>query len=355
MKCYVSIWSANYMIDEEDFVRFITVNKGLALTSVRCEKTRLRVINKFFKNRPRDRSEVERFFYDLKQQNYTNASLNNYVFTFKNMKDYLKSRNLPHEFIYELKSFKIQPPMIKILTDEEVEQILANDINYRQFKINGISYLTHVYHAFWSLLAFTGCRYSEARFIKIRDIDFSAKKITILGKGGKYRNIYLSDLMVDMIKELIGYYETIFKKPKAPDDYLFVNGKGRITNPVNSLRDLKKRAKSITTKRVYPHLLRHTYATQEYQSTKDIAMTAVLLGHSDIKTTYQTYVHLADDNIREAAYLHPSLRDQIEGIDMIKYWDQKIRDLNIDKDRRFAFKLETTGNSLTLSIQLESE
>ena len=70
--------------------------------------------------------------------------------------------------------------------------------------------------------------------------------------------------------------------------------------------NLKQRAiKAGITKHVNPHLLRHTYATIYYNYTHDIAMVATILGHKDIQTTYDTYVHLDTEGIQRATNRTP--------------------------------------------------
>ena len=55
----------------------------------------------------------------------------------------------------------------------------------------------------------------------------------------------------------------------------------------------------INNKKISPHTLRHSYATQFYKQTKDIETLRRILGHSDISTT-TIYITLANKDIEEA-------------------------------------------------------
>jgi integrase len=50
---------------------------------------------------------------------------------------------------------------------------------------------------------------------------------------------------------------------------------------------------------VHPHLLRHTHATTYYQSTKDIKQVQERLGHAQIQTTINIYLHPSDKEVRD--------------------------------------------------------
>ena len=62
---------------------------------------------------------------------------------------------------------------------------------------------------------------------------------------------------------------------------------------------LFKRLRKKTGINVHPHLLRHTHATMYYQETKDIKQVQERLGHSQIQTTMNLYLHPSDEDIRK--------------------------------------------------------
>jgi integrase len=70
------------------------------------------------------------------------------------------------------------------------------------------------------------------------------------------------------------------------------NGVGQV------LRELRHRAG--LRKRVYPHLLRHSYATDFYRATKDAVGLKAILGHKSLAMIERVYVHLAADDVHDA-------------------------------------------------------
>ena len=67
---------------------------------------------------------------------------------------------------------------------------------------------------------------------------------------------------------------------------------------IRDVSDLFKRLKKKTGIDVHAHLLRHTHATIYYQTTKDIKQVQERLGHSQIQTTMNMYLHPSDEDIR---------------------------------------------------------
>ncbi len=154
----------------------------------------------------------------------------------------------------------------------------------------------------------TGLRLSEAINLKWDDIDFLSETLTVReGKGCKDRTLYIKDnnwrgqddkqalheWKERQVKEL-GYtpvhvFTTTSKH--APGKQL----QHRYVQDVVSR--LAKRAG--IKKRVSPHTLRHTFATDLYRKTKDIVTVKNALGHSDLSTT-MIYINLVNGDVEKA-------------------------------------------------------
>lgn len=85
-------------------------------------------------------------------------------------------------------------------------------------------------------------------------------------------------------------------------NFVFVKLRGnRVGQPMND-RDVRALFKVMCKKtgmHIHPHLLRHTHATIYYRQTKDIKQVQERLGHANIQTTMNMYVHLSEEDIRE--------------------------------------------------------
>lgn len=139
----------------------------------------------------------------------------------------------------------------------------------------------------------TGLRLSELCSLN-RDLDLSKDEFSIRGKGEKVRVVFLSDEAKDAIRAYL-------KVRKDMAEPLFVNsakGNGRLT-PRSIERAVRHYAiKAGISKKVTPHVLRHSFATDLLSNGADIRSVQMMLGHANIATT-QVYTHITDKQLRE--------------------------------------------------------
>jgi integrase/recombinase XerD len=142
-----------------------------------------------------------------------------------------------------------------------------------------------------ALIYSCGLRRSEAINLKLGDIDSKRMMIKICGsKGKKDRYVQLSPYLLVILKE---YYINF-----RPVNYLF-EGQNQKPNYsgesiVRVIKEAAKRAK--INKRVYPHILRHSFATHHLEQGTDLRIIQELLGHESSKTT-EIYTHVAEKTI----------------------------------------------------------
>jgi len=148
----------------------------------------------------------------------------------------------------------------------------------------------------------TGLRVSELCSLSREEIDLKRGEFSVRGKGGKIRMVFLSE----PAKAAIASY--LEKRPDA-DEALFIHiprgehfekyGNLRLT-PRSVQRIIKKYAVAagIVGKKVTPHSLRHSFATDLLRNGADIRSVQALLGHSSVTTT-QIYTHVTDKQLRE--------------------------------------------------------
>lgn len=154
-----------------------------------------------------------------------------------------------------------------------------------------------------------GLRNSEAVNLKKDHIDFGTDELLVyLGKGDKDRKIPIPNNFRDELKEYVEALET---------EYLFPNGRGShySTRYFEKLMDKycvkaglypdnvtidNIREKIPKKRRITPHSLRHTYATQIYKKGVDLKKIQKLLGHSELATTADIYSHLSVEDVRDA-------------------------------------------------------
>lgn len=142
-----------------------------------------------------------------------------------------------------------------------------------------------------SLLYSSGLRVSELINLIVKDIDFEERTMLIRGKGEKDRIV----LFDKNTKVLILKYLNL---RKIDTKYLFTNRKGTPLTPRYVQIMIKKYGKKAgITKKVTPHVLRHSYATHLLKNGVDIRVIQQLLGHASLSTT-QIYTSVDMDTIK---------------------------------------------------------
>ena len=155
--------------------------------------------------------------------------------------------------------------------------------------------------AILELLFSTGLRVSELCALN-SDIDLSRDEFAVRGKGDKVRVVFLSASAKkavaeylkkrgDMGEALFVGYGKQFSKNKSKD-------LGRLT-PRSVERLVKQYAiKAGITRKVTPHVIRHSFATDLLENGADLRSVQALLGHANIATT-QVYTHVTDKHLKE--------------------------------------------------------
>ncbi|QHV47527.1 tyrosine-type recombinase/integrase (plasmid) [Bacillus cereus] len=195
---------------------------------------------------------------------------------------------------------KVKEPRkrIQILTKEQVRQTFTATTNIRD--------------AFLIQLLFeTGLRIGEALSLYLEDFIFDYKKghrIRLrdrgeLENGAKLktgeREIFVSQHLMDLYDD---YLYEIIDELDIETNFVFIKLRGRnMGRPMNysDVESLFKRLRKKTKIDIHPHLLRHTHATIYYQETKDIKQVQERLGHAQIQTTMNLYLHPSDEDIRK--------------------------------------------------------
>ena len=174
----------------------------------------------------------------------------------------------------------------QILSREEVTRLLAaaHSLSYR---------------AMLMLLYSTGMRNAELRHLQVRDIDSRRMLIHIRhGKGSRDRYVPLSATLLDTLR---AYYRWM-----RPTGYLFPGtvANWRTDKPLtpkvvwDACVVAARRAR--LAHRVYPHLLRHCFATHLLESGADLRTIQLLLGHATLNHTV-VYLHLSQRHLRSVA------------------------------------------------------
>lgn len=150
------------------------------------------------------------------------------------------------------------------------------------------------------LLYATGMRVSELVNVPVNNVDLKMQYVIVMGKGSKERMLPLGRTALHYLE----HYLTVVRPQLLhgkPDKAaaLFVTGWGGPMTRERFYEIIVAYGKSAgISKRVTPHMLRHSFATHLLNNGTDLRIVQELLGHADISTT-QIYTHLDVERLRE--------------------------------------------------------
>jgi integrase/recombinase XerD len=179
---------------------------------------------------------------------------------------------------YQIERPRRERMLPDVLSKDEISRILKATENLK-------------HKCLMALIYSCGLRRSEAINLKIEDIDSKRMLFKIrASKGKKDRYVQLSAGMLGLLRE----YYTEFK----PKIWIFEGQKGGQYGAESIVQVIKSAAKRAgIKKRVYPHILRHSYATHQLEQGVDIRFIQEWLGHESLKTT-QRYTHVSENNFK---------------------------------------------------------
>jgi len=250
---------------------------------------------------------------ELEIRNFSKQTIKDYVYSVKKFLDYIKIKNkeinedcvkdyIQQELknknpssvrkdLFSIKFFFNNILKIRLnLPNPKKNHTLPEILTIKEIKdmINATSNIKH--KLIIKLLYGCGLRVSEIVNLKKKDVNFKEELIHIrLGKGKKDRFIKLP---YSIKQDLERYCEL------DDSEFLFPSNRGgRLTKDTiqKIVQNAAKKAK--IKKRVYPHLLRHSFATHLLEQGTDLKIIQKLLGHSDIKTT-QIYTQISQASIK---------------------------------------------------------
>jgi site-specific recombinase XerD len=161
-------------------------------------------------------------------------------------------------------------------------------------KIPSLRYPTGIRNkAMISIMLNCGLRVSEVANIRPSDINLTKGTLRIInGKGGKDRGLAMPEYTQELLKR--------WKDIRPKGEYFFTTLDGQKISIRYIHAFISRYAKKANIdKKISPHTLRHSYATEFYRRTKDIETLRKILGHSDISTT-TIYITLANIEVEKS-------------------------------------------------------
>jgi site-specific recombinase XerD len=287
------------------FLEYVEIEKGRALNTVRNYDHYLSVFLDFTKDdNPADINDntVREFRLWLnrqpagnnKKETLSKKTQNYYLIALRAFLKYLARQEIKSLSSERIELAKVGERSLDLITQAELSRLLDSPkgTNLKDLRDKAIL----------ELLFSTGLRVSELCSLS-SDLDLRSDELSIRGKGGKIRVVFLSDEAKRCVKDYLS-------ARKDMSDALFIqvesgianSEKNKITKPLTQRsveRIVKQHAiKAGISKKVTPHVMRHMFATDLLGNGADLRSVQMMLGHANIGTT-QIYTHITDKALRE--------------------------------------------------------
>ncbi len=184
---------------------------------------------------------------------------------------------------------------VKVLFADELERLLTAPDRTTKDGMRDSAML----HLFFS----TGLRLAELRGLNKKDINYDTREISVRGKRGKIRVVFVSDRAADALREYAGcridhliplfirnHDKAILTMPPGEEFRLSANGIYKMVKKYARLAGIMTDPS--------PHTLRHSFATNLLQNGADLRSVQEMLGHKDLGTT-QIYTHVTNPQLKE--------------------------------------------------------
>ncbi|RMI12566.1 MAG: site-specific tyrosine recombinase XerD [Calditrichaeota bacterium] len=137
-----------------------------------------------------------------------------------------------------------------------------------------------------------GLRVSELIHLKLDNVLFEEEVLRVIGKGNKERIVPISAISLHWIKRYITEARPLLRQGPVSGGYVFLNRFGRAFSRMGIWNIVQRYVlEAGITRRVYPHIFRHSFATHLLENGADLRAVQEMLGHVDISTT-QIYTHV---------------------------------------------------------------
>lgn len=242
-------------------------------------------------------------FTEVKQKIYTRGSsaarVNSVVFSMKAFMKFCKE-NLELEVIdlNKVKTPRRKRREVIFLSNEEVQEFIDSIKIYKKFdgdrrgkfiRLDGLRFRTLV-----EVLLGTGMRISEALSLDRDSIDLEKKEAKIIGKGSKERTVFFSDRAIYWIKLYLD-------ERKDEEKPLFLTNQLTRLSRVDTSSLFRRNTQKLNIgKKITPHILRHTTATNLLFNGCPISHVKEILGHEHLETTCKYYLGVDKRKAKEA-------------------------------------------------------
>jgi integrase/recombinase XerD len=282
----------------DHFLNFISVEKGLAVNTLAAYAHDLAVYSDYLKltekiDEPEhiDSLMIVRFLTCLREQGLAPRSRARALSTMRHFHRFLlREGHTTADPTTRIDAPRIQSRLPHLLSTAEVEALLEAP--------HADTHIARRDRAMLEVLYATGMRVSELIGLRLADIKLDIGCLHVMGKGSKQRLIPLGEVALEFLGDYLQNVRPRMTKGKSRQE-VFLNTRGDKLSRQGFWKKLKGYALCAgINKTVYPHLLRHSFATHLLENGADLRAVQSMLGHADVSTT-QIYTHVIQERLKQ--------------------------------------------------------
>ena len=302
---FISVYAPAHLTDSENtlksyqvtlgkYLGFLEDDKGFSIQTISAECFEKQVIEEWM----RHMRNIERLSPDT--CNIRLGGLRTYL-------KYLGTREVKYKYLYseavDIPLMKTEKKKVSGLSKKVVKALMAAPNQSTPAGRRDLVFMIIAYG--------TAARMSEILSIKVGHLflDGSKPRVTVIGKGGKVRTLYLLPKAVAHIRK---YLNTAHGENPVPERYLFYSRNGNKEERISS-KAIEKRLRMYAEKAhekcsdvpldLHAHQFRHARASHWLEEGMNIVEISVLLGHEQLATTMRYLDISTDDQIKAMATL----------------------------------------------------
>ena len=282
-----------YRNDLDEFIEYILLERGLSENTAAAYRTDLEELARYLTERriPSWEQVTHDIFLDYLDELaiagcQTTTLARKLVSTKVFFRDLADEGRLSRNITEVLDSPKLWNMLPDFLQEHEVDALLeAFPASVQETPLDLRN------RAILELLYASGLRVSELAKLPVSGIDFDTETVRVQGKGEKMRIVPVGKIALRILKRYLNEVRPLLlKNPNTKT--LFISNRGKVLNRERIWAIVKEAAlRAGITKNIFPHTLRHSFASHLLAHGADLRLIQEMLGHSDISTT-AIYTHV---------------------------------------------------------------
>ncbi len=289
----------------DDFIRFLAVERGLSdnyQISTRHSLTEFAAwcaaTKKITQAKDVSLPVISAYLAQRKRSGLSASSIKLIVVALKVFYRFLGGRGaLERDPTETLTLPRIERYLPETLNEMQVEKLIESVPTNRALGLRD--------RAMIELLYASGLRISELANARLENFSFEERIVRVTGKGNKTRLVPVGRKACEALAAYLSTERPVLVKRRSGSE-IFLSARGTKLTTVRIWQIVKERARhSGLEMNIYPHLLRHSFATHLLGNGADLRIIQEMLGHADISTT-QVYTHVDQQRLKAVHHkFHP--------------------------------------------------